>query len=230
MSTTERTAPPATRTVDPSEPPSPQWRGRLHQAAFFVSIPAGLALVAAAGSVEARVASAVYALGLIGLFGTSAAYHRFPWSTRGKRIMKRLDHSMIFVLIAGTYTPIALLVVQGAWSIALLAVVWGGAALGIALKFLRIDGFHVVSGALYIVLGWLAIAAFPAMVRGLRPVALAFIVAGGLLYTTGAIVLALRRPDPNPQVFGYHEVWHTFTIAAGACHYVATLLVVVMVP
>jgi hemolysin III len=230
MSTTERTAPPATRAVDPTEPPSPRWRGRLHQAAFFVSLPAGLVLVVAASTVEARIASAVYALGLIGLFGTSAAYHRFPWSPRGKRIMKRLDHSMIFVLIAATYTPIALLVVEGTWSIALLAVVWGGAALGIALKLVRIDGLHAVSGALYIVLGWLAVAAFPAMVRGLHPVALAFIVAGGLLYTTGAIVLALRRPDPNPRVFGYHEVWHTFTIAAGTCHYVATLILVVMAP
>jgi hemolysin III len=230
MSTTERTAPPATRDVDPTEPPSPRWRGRLHQAAFFVSLPAGLVLVVAASTVEARIASAVYALGLIGLFGTSAAYHRFPWSPRGKRIMKRLDHSMIFVLIAGTYTPIALLVVEGGWSTALLAVVWGGAALGIVLKFLRIDGLHVVGGALYIVLGWLAVAAFPAMVRGLHPVALAFIVAGGLLYTSGAIVLARHRPDPNPRVFGYHEVWHAFTIAAGACHYVAMLLIVAMAP
>jgi hemolysin III len=144
--------------------------------------------------------------------------------------MKRLDHSMIFVLIAGTYTPIALLVVEGGWSTALLAVVWGGAALGIALKLLRIDDLHAVGGTLYIVLGWLAIAAIPAMVRGLHPVALAFIVAGGLLYTTGAIVLARHRPDPNPRVFGYHEVWHAFTIAAGACHYVAMLLIVVMAP
>jgi len=139
--------------------------------------------------------------------------------------MKRLDHSMIFVLIAGTYTPFSLLVLHGAWSVAILATVWAGAAVGVGLKLLRIDGLHVATGALYVVLGWLAILTAPQAVRGMSPTALGLLIAGGLLYTGGAVVLARRRPDPSPRVFGYHEIWHSFVVAAGACQYAAILLV-----
>jgi len=208
-------------------PPKPSMRGRLHQVAFFISIPAGLVLVASAGSAGARIATAVYALSLAGLFGSSAAYHTVPWSEKALARMKRLDHSMIFILIAGTWTPFALLVIKGAWGITLLAVVWAGAVAGVILKVVRIDGFRVVGGALYIVLGWLALVAMPKMIRTLTPVEIALILAGAVIYTLGAIVLLRRKPDPNPKVFGYHEVWHTMVIAACACFYAATLLVVI---
>ncbi|HXY72744.1 MAG TPA: hemolysin III family protein [Actinomycetota bacterium] len=209
----------------PSQP-VPTWRGRLHQIAFFVAIPAGIALVAVARGTSARVAAAVYATSLVGLYGTSATYHRLARSPRARLWMKRLDHSMIFVLIAGTVTPVAVLVVGPPWSIVLLAVVWGGAALGIALKMFVIDGFRVLTGTLYIVLGWVAVLTLPQLVRGLSVASLVLVVAGGILYTVGAVVLLRRRPDPAPRTFGYHEVWHSMVVAGSACHYVAVLLIV----
>ena len=206
-------------------PETPTWRGRLHQAAFYVSVPAGIVLVLAARSTTARVAAIVYSSSLAAMFAASAAYHRLPWSPRSRRRMKRLDHSMIFVLIAGTYTPMALLVMRGTFAIVLLCLVWVGALAGIALKVLRVDGLKAVSGALYIALGWLAILATPQFVRGLSGLALGLLFAGGTLFTTGAIVLASHRPDPSPRVFGYHEVWHSMVVGACFCHYVVILLV-----
>ena len=206
-------------------PTKPRFRGRLHQFAFFVTIPAGLVLVAAARGPAAKTAAIVYALSLAGLYGTSAAYHRLPWSPRGLRWMKRLDHSMIFVLIAGTYTPVAILVLHGAWQVVILSMVWAGAAVGIALKMLRIDGLRAVSATLYIALGWLAIVAAPQIIRGLSGVAIGLLLAGGILYTGGSIVLATRRPNPRPAVFGYHEIWHSMVVGATACHFTVVLLV-----
>lgn len=197
----------------------PRWRGRIHQVAFFVSIPAGLALVAFAEGWAARVAASVYALSLIAVFGSSAAYHRGNWTPVALRRMKRLDHSMIFVLIAGSYTPVALLVLQGPWTVVILSIVWAGAVAGITLKLVRIDGFSVLTATLYMVMGWLALVAIPQLVNAMPAPALVLTVVGGLLYTAGAIVFALRRPDPAPAVFGYHEVWHAFMVAAAACHF-----------
>ena len=209
----------------PADELKPLLRGRLHQAAFFAAIPAAVVLVAVAPTTVARVAGTVYAASLVGLYGSSAAYHRLRWSRRALQRMKRLDHSMIFVLIAGTYTPFSLLVLHGAWSVAILATVWAGAAVGVALKLLRIDGMRLATGALYGTLGWLAILTAPQAVRGMSPTALGLLIAGGLMYTVGAVVLARRRPDPSPRVFGYHEIWHSFVVAAGACQYAAILLV-----
>lgn len=210
--------------------PSPQivptWRGRLHQIAFFVAIPAGVALVALARGTSARVVATVYALSLVGLYGTSAAYHRLARSPGARRWMKRLDHSMIFVLIAGTVTPVAALVLSPPWSVVLLIVVWGGAALGVALKMFVVEGFQVLTGTLYIVLGWVAILTLPQLVHRMSVASLVLVVAGGVLYTVGATVLLRRRPDPAPSTFGYHEVWHSMVVAASACHYVAVLLIV----
>jgi len=211
--------------IEQDSPSKPLWRGRIHQAAFFVALPAGVALVALARSTQARVAGSVYAVALAGQLGTSAAYHVVHWSQRALRRMKQLDHSMIFVLIAGTYTPFAVLVLHGAWSVVVLVAVWTGAAAGIVLKLLRIDGLHRLGGALYIALGWLVVVAAPQTIRGMSPMALALLVAGGIMYTGGAIVLALRRPDPSPRLFGYHEVWHAFTVAASVCHYAVIVLV-----
>ena len=201
-------------------------RGWLHTVAFFASIPAGAVLVMSAGTTASRIAALVYSLSLAGLFGASAAYHVLPWQETGRRRMKRLDHSMIFVLIAGTYTPFALLVVRGPWGIVLLATIWIGAIIGIIIKLIRIDGFPVIGGTLYIVLGWLALLALPRLLSELDTLELTLIVAGAVIYTLGAVGLLRRKPDPSPAVFGYHEVWHVAVIAACACFYVVTLLVV----
>ena len=204
----------------------PLWRGRIHQVAFFVSIPAGVALVLVADGWVARVAASVYAISLVALFGASAAYHRGRWTPTALRRMKRLDHSMIFVLIAGSYTPVALLALDGPWRIVILSIVWTGAATGIVLKLVRIDGFHVLTGALYMVLGWLVVIAFPTMIQGMPPAALVLAIVGGVLYTAGAIVFATRHPNPAPSVFGYHEVWHAFMVAAAACHFAMITILV----
>jgi len=141
--------------------------------------------------------------------------------------MKRLDHSMIFMLIAGTYTPFALLVLPWPWSIVILSVACAGAACGIALKMIRIDGLSVVTGTLYLILGWLAIVALPAIVRGLSGPSIGLLFSGGVLYTSGAIVFARRKPDPLPSVFGYHEIWHSMVIGGSLCHYALIFLIVV---
>lgn len=212
-----------------SRPPSslkPRWRGRIHQVAFFVSIPAGAALVALADGWAPRIAAAIYALSLVAVFGSSAAYHRGNWDPAALRRMKRLDHSMIFVLIAGSYTPIALLVLHGPWTIVILSIIWAAAVAGIILKLIRIDGFTVLTATLYMAMGWLALIALPQLLREMPVSALALTVVGGLLYTVGAIVFAVRRPDPSPAVFGYHEVWHAFMAAAAACHFAMISIIV----
>lgn len=202
----------------------PRFRGRLHQVAFFASIPQGLALVAVPAGAVARVAAAIYALSLSGLYGVSAAYHRLQWSPKALARMRRLDHSMIFVLIAGTYTPVSLLVLHGAWAWLSLAVVWAGAATGVCLKVFGFERTRKAAGALYIVLGWIAVLAAPWIVPRLGAAPISLIAVGGVLYTAGAVVLLRKRPDPNPYVFGYHEVWHTLVVAASLCHYTAILL------
>src|SRR5205823_2346643 len=167
----------------------PKLRGRLHQIAFFLSIPQGVAAIATAAGAVSRVAASIYAVSLAGLFGGSALYHRLQWSPRALARMRRLDHSLIYVLIAGSYTPFALLVLHGAWSVAILALAWAGAVAGIAIKILSIDRLRVLGSAMYIVLGWLVIIALPQIVHGLSPTGIALLFAGGVLYTSGATVL-----------------------------------------
>jgi hemolysin III len=210
----------------PSSVVKPTLRGRLHQVAFFLSIPAGIALVGLARTTAARVAAVIFAVTLTGLYGVSAAYHRGEWSIGAHRLMKHLDHSMIFVFIAGTYTPITLLALRPAWGIALLAMAWTGAAVGVLVTVLRLERWHAVGFVMYLVLGWLAIVATPQLLHSLSRPELALLVGGGVLYTVGAVVLARRRPDPHPAVFGYHEVWHTFVVGANACHFVLVALLV----
>jgi hemolysin III len=202
-------------------PGKPRLRGRLHQVAFVVSIPAGIALVWAAHSPLARVAALVYAISLAAMFGTSAALHRRHWSRRAWLRMDQLDRVMIYVLIAGSYTPVVLLALRPGWRVAFLALVWTVAAVGICLVLVWNRGrvIFVTRMALYLGLGWISVVLLPQLADtiGLRRLALGVI--GGVLYTVGVVVLIRRRPDPNPRVFGYHEVWHAFTLAAGACHY-----------
>jgi hemolysin III len=205
-------------------PTPPTLRGRLHEVAFFVSIPAGLVLILFAPEPKAVVGAAVYWVALMAQFGVSAAYHVGMWGEGAHTRMRTLDHATIFVLIAGTYTPFCLTVLQGVQGIVVLSIVWVGAAVGIATKVYRTD-LHVLSGFLYLGLGWVAVVVFPALVRELSTTQLALMILGGSFYTVGALVLALHRPNPWPRTFGYHEVWHTATIAAAACLYTAILLV-----
>jgi hemolysin III len=221
--------PAALRTMPIHERPKPRMRGRLHQWAFAASIPAGLLLVVLAPDARARVATLIYALTLSGLFGVSAAYHLGAWSETATVRMRRLDHSMIFVLIAGTYTPYCLLVLQGGLATVVLSAVWAGAAVGVATKFYRVD-LHVLSGFMYIGLGWLVVVSLPALLRGLDTAETALLVAGGMLYSFGALSLATNKPNPWPRTFGYHEVWHAATIAAAVCQYLSILLVVLGLP
>jgi hemolysin III len=204
----------------------PRWRGVLHQIAFFLSIPQGIALVVAAAGWLALVATAVYALSLSALYGVSSAYHRRAWSPRALVRMQRLDHSMIFVLIAGTYTAVCLLVLHHVWAYIVLALVWVGALAGIAMKLWGMERTRRITGAMYIVLGWLAVLIAPLLVTRMSALVLVLVGVGGVLYTLGAIVLLRRRPDPSPLVFGYHEVWHVMVVAAAACHYAAIFLLV----
>jgi hemolysin III len=208
-------------------PVKPRLRGVSHQYAFFVSLLTGAVLVAAAPSARARLAVIVYAGAVAGLFGASALYHRVDWTPARRRWMRRLDHSMIFVLIAGTYTPFALLVLHGTLATAILAIVWGGALTGIVLKLVWIDAPKWLIAGVYVALGWVALAAFPGMIDRLGVVPTGLVLFGGVLYTAGAVIYARQRPDPVPGVFGYHEVFHALVIAAAAAHYAVVAFFVV---
>jgi hemolysin III len=198
----------------------PRLRGVSHQWAFYVSLALGAALVAAAEAGQPRLAAAVYAVSVAALFGTSALYHRITWVSRAaRRWMKRLDHSMIFFLIAGTYTPFALLVLDGALATVILVVVWSGALAGILMKLVWIDAPKALVAILYLALGWVAVAAFPTMLDELGITGTALVTVGGLLYTAGALVYAFQRPNPAPAVFGYHEVFHALVILAAGLQY-----------
>lgn len=200
--------------------PRPRWRGRLHALAAVVALPASLVLVLRAPHAMERVAAAVYGLSLVGLFSVSASYHLAASTERAVKWMRRADHSMIFVLIAGTYTPICLLVLPPAWGVPLLAVVWAAALVGVSLKLLHFDRRPgSLASWLYVVIGWAAVAAGPALVSHLDRGQIALLAVGGIVYTLGAIGLGRRWPDPRPMTFGYHEVWHSMTVVAGACHF-----------
>jgi hemolysin III len=212
--------------VHVTRPTKPRLRGWFHEIAFFVSIPAGLALVALAQGAAAEVSALIFALGISGVYGVSALYHRVSWSPPGERIMRRLDHSMIFVLIAASYTPVTLVALRPGTGITLLVLAWVGAVVGVVVTITRLERWPGVGFVMYLVLGWLAVIAAPQLARSLSRPELVLLVTGGLLYTVGAIVLARNRPNPWPKTFGYHEVWHTFVVGAGACHYALVLLLV----
>jgi hemolysin III len=200
----------------------PKLRGVSHEWAFFVSLLLGAGLVLAADSPKATLAVAIYAVSLSALLGTSALYHRVNWKRPNVRAwMRRLDHSMIFFLIAGTYTPFALLVLHGPIANAILAVVWIGAIAGTIVEMIWIDHPKWVGALIYLSLGWVAVVAFPELWGAMGVAGTLLVAAGGLLYTAGAIVYAVQRPNPNPAVFGYHEVFHLFVIAAAAAHFAA---------
>ena len=205
----------------------PRLRGVLHEGAFIVSlIVAPIVFLSADGS-RARLAAGVFALSVATCFGASALYHRVTWTPPVRRWMRRADHAGVYLLIAGTYTPVSLLVLDRTWGRVILAVVWGGALTAIALKVIWVDAPKWLAAAVGLALGWVAVVALPQLAERLRPTALTLLIAGGLLYSAGAVVYARRKPDPLPAVFGYHEVFHALTIAAATCQYVAIAIFVV---
>lgn len=205
-------------------------RGWLHLYSFFISMATGATLIALAASTvsgKAALATSVYGATVLGLFGISALYHRVNWiSVKARTWMKRLDHSMIFVFIAGTYTPFALLAMPPNVGNIVLAVVWGGAIGGVTLKLAWPHAPRWVGVPLYIALGWVAVFVLPDIMRQAGVAALVLVIAGGLLYTVGAVFYASRWPNPWPGVFGYHEVFHATTVIAAICHYIAIWLAV----
>ncbi len=199
-------------------PAKPLLRGVSHEIAAFVALAAWIALAAIAPSARGRAAANVYGASLFALFLVSALYHRPNWAPRARAWMRRLDHSAIFLLVAGTYTPVCLLLPPRTGG-PLLAVVWGGAAGGIVQSVLWVHAPKPLVAAVYVALGWAVLPVLPAIRTLLGPEALALLAGGGAAYTLGAVVYAARRPDPFPRVFGYHEVFHALVIAAAACHF-----------
>jgi hemolysin III len=200
----------------------PRLRGVLHQAAFAVAVVVGALLIAYADEgARTRTAAAIFAGSVAAMLGASALYHRVTWSPRVRPWMRRLDHAGIYLLIAGTYTPVGLLRLHGSMRDVVLAVVWTGAAAAIVLKFAWVDAPKWLAAAIGIALGWVGVAALPQLVRSSGAAAVALLGAGGLAYTAGAVVYAIRRPDPVPLVFGYHELFHALTLVAISCQYVA---------
>lgn len=204
----------------------PRLRGWLHLVTSPIALASGLVLVILAPTGPATIAAAAYAVTAVALFTTSAVYHRGRWSPGVERWLQRADHANIFLLIAGTYTPFALLALRGDTRIAVLAAVWSLAAAGVVFRIAWVDAPRWLFVPLYIGLGWTAAFVAPQLLHGVGAAAFVLIAVGGFSYTVGAIVYALRRPDPSPRWFGFHEVFHAFTIVGFVCQYVAASFVV----
>ena len=204
----------------------PTWRGRTHLWAFGAALPATVVLVAGAHPGRPRLAALIYAVTLVAMFGFSAAHHRLGLTHRAGAVLRRLDHCAIYALIAGTYAPVCLVALPPRWGIPLLAIVAGAAGVGMGIKLVAFGRLHATGYVMYPALGWVSVVAMPVLVRHLSAAQLALIVAGGLAYTAGMVVFWRRWPDPRPRRFGYHEVWHLFTIVAAALHFAAVASVV----
>ncbi len=213
--------------VDAASPEvKPTWRGWLHAATFPVAIVAGIVLIGFADGTAAKWACAVFMLTSMLLFGNSALYHRFNWGPRTRAVLKRIDHANIVLLIAGTYTPIAVLALVPAQGVLLLTLVWSGALIGILFRIFWINAPRWLYVALYLALGWAAVMYLPDLFRA-NAAMMILVIVGGLLYTGGAIVYAMKRPNPWPGHFGFHEIFHVCTVLAFLCHWVACLLIAV---
>lgn len=199
----------------------PRLRGVFHQAFCPVFVAAAVVLIVLAGSPLGRMAMASYGVGLGACLGTSALYHRGRWSPATRALLGRVDHSMIFLLVAGTYTPVCLLVLRGPIAYTVLGIVWLGGVIGAAMALLWPHAPVWAEVTPYIVVGWSAVLALPQLVTNLGWGGLSLIVGGGLLYTVGAIIYGIQRPDPFPSVFGYHEIFHVLVVLAAAAHCVA---------
>jgi hemolysin III len=203
--------------------PRPKYRGVSHRIAFWCALAAGAALVLLARDDRARIACAVYATFLAAMFGVSATLHRADWGPRAYVWLRRADHATIFVCIAGTYTPFSLLGLGGAPGVRLLALAWGVCGLGVVRALAWPHAPRAVTSACFVAAGWVACAYMPELHAALEPVTFALIMAGGALFTVGALIYFARWPDPVPESFGYHEVFHLLVIAACACHYAAVV-------
>jgi hemolysin III len=206
--------------VGDDDPVKPVLRGVFHQVAFFVSLVSGVALVWAAPTLGSSLIMAVYAVSISLLFGVSALFHRHTWGPVGRRRMRRADHSTIFIAIAGSYTAVAGIALTGWARTVLLCIVWGGAVVGIALRQLWLDAPKWVIALPYVVVGWAAVVVLPQLYRALGPTGFVLLLLGGLAYSAGALVYALKKPNPVPGVFGYHEVFHACTIVGAVLHFV----------
>lgn len=199
----------------------PTWRGRMHTWACVAAVPCGVVLAVQASDSTGRMAAIVYATTLVLLFGTSASYHRLTKCERSRAIMQRLDHSMIFLLIVGTYTPLCLVALPAHEGRPFLAVVASVAVVGIILKIFAFERARWLSWSLYPILGWASLFVAPSLIRNLTGGQLVLMAAGGLAYSVGLPVLLAKRPNPWPDRFGYHEVWHVLTIVAAGLHFIA---------
>lgn len=205
--------------------PRPKYRGFLHAVGAVLVIPLGAMLLVAADGSRARVAAAIFVIAQLVVFATSATYHLVARTPVARRRMQLADHSMIYLLIAGTWAPICLLVIPDAWGNQFLLGVAAAAAVGITLKLFGIHRFPRSSNTIYGLMGWAGLLALPAIVDNIDFSALVLLTLGGLAYSVGAVVLLMKRPDPRPTIFGYHEVWHSCTVAAAACHFAMVWIV-----
>ncbi|WP_421074464.1 MULTISPECIES: PAQR family membrane homeostasis protein TrhA [unclassified Microbacterium] len=210
--------------ADAHEEPKPSWRGWIHAGTFPVAIVAGIVLVALADGAAAKAASAVFAASSLLLFGNSALYHRFHWKPRTRLILKRIDHANILLLIAGTYTPIGVLALPPSKGVLLLVLVWTGALLGILFRVFWIGAPRWLYVALYLVLGWAAVMYMGDLFQANRTM-MVLVIVGGLLYSAGAVVYAIKKPNPWPGHFGFHEIFHVCTVLAFLCHWAGALLI-----
>ena len=199
----------------------PRLRGVMHAWSFWFALAAGIVLVVLASDATARVAAAIYSVGLCALFGGSGLYHRWRWNPRWRPLLRRIDHSTIFLFIAASATPPALLVLEGTLQITVLVCVWFGAAAGIALTLFWIEAPRWLVAGSYLLVGWMGVIGVPQFIDRLPLAPLILLATGGILYSVGAIIYAARRPDPWPRVFGFHEVFHTLVVLAALAHFVA---------
>jgi hemolysin III len=211
----------AGRGTEAASAPRPRLRGRVHQLAFFGALPLGVLVALVPETSRGRAAAVVFAASVAAMFGASALYHRVTWSPEARRWMRRVDHAGIYVLIAGTYTPFGLLVLRDEWQVVVLTIVWSGTAAGILLRFCWPTAPKWLSVVVAVALGWVGVVVFPQLVSrlGLSPSLL--VLAGGLCYTAGGVVYALRRPRLAPTAFGYHELFHVLVVVAVALQYAA---------
>jgi hemolysin III len=199
----------------------PVLRGVSHAVSFWIALVAGVVLIAIARDADARVAATIYALGLCALFGASGLYHRWRWNPRWQPLLRRIDHSTIFLFVAASYTPVGLLVLEDTLQVVVLGLVWAGALAGVIFSVAWISAPRALVAGCYLALGWVAVIAMPQLIDRLPAAPLVLLATGGLLYTIGAAIYAAKRPDPWPRVFGFHEVFHAFVIAAALVHFVA---------